>query len=113
MQSARCRPLRQRVADRRRRTPRNALLDAAITDLHTVLAKEIDVEVGRAAARRAKRTKAIVVSGFEPPQVFTGTNATDIRAALDYETSHRSEKPLMNRGFVVPSVRLELTLDGF
>lgn len=24
-----------------------------------------------------------------------------------------TNKPLLNRGFVVPSVRLELTLDGF
>lgn len=40
--------------------PRNALLDAVITDLHTVLAKDIDVEASRAAARRAKRIEAIV-----------------------------------------------------
>ena len=40
--------------------PRNTLLVNAITDLHTVLAKDVDVEASRAAARRAKRTESLV-----------------------------------------------------
>ncbi len=40
--------------------PRNTLLVNAITDLHTVLGKDVDVEASRVAARRAKRTESLV-----------------------------------------------------